>query len=355
VIEMPPDGLAALSTGIAFADPRDGAIVYENPAFGLWFPRSQAAENTLAGRIAGLDFDRALTRIERGRPFACECEVRGDVKSLVIGVALHGETIGERPLIVAECHDVSKQKQAEYMLDSYARLAERNARDLQKEKERVEKLLLNIMPRSVYEEMKDFGTVTPQKFPSASVLMLDFVQFTEMVVAQDPSALIAELNDIFSAFDRITEHFGCERIKTMGDAYVAVSGLPDLNPDHAMNTVQSALRMRRYLERRNASHSATWSCRIGIASGPLIGSLVGVQKYVYDIFGPAANLAARLEARCDPMNILISEETWREVRDKFRTTDLGESEIKGFGTRRVFRLDSEIAPDSAERSAAVAP
>jgi adenylate cyclase len=333
--------LEALNTGIAFFEPRDGSLIFENPAFATLFPRPAARGNTLTDRIPGLDFEKARARLERGRRFAFEAEMRAGARTLVIEIALHGGTVCGRPVVVAECRDISKQKQAEYMLDSYSRLAERNARELQKEKDRVEKLLLNIMPRTIYEEMKDLGTVTPQKFERASVLMLDFVHFTEMAVEQDPSALIGELNDIFSAFDRIAEHFGCERIKTMGDAYVAVCGLPDPNPDHAANIARLALRIRRYIERRNASHRTQWLCRIGIATGPLIGSLVGVQKYVYDIFGPAANLAARLEARCDPMMILACENTWEQIRDDFMLADLGPHELKGFGERRVFRLDGE--------------
>ena len=198
------------------------------------------------------------------------------------------------------------------------------------------------MPRSVYEEMKDLGTATPQRFDAASVLMLDFVDFTNMAISRDPSALIAELNDIFSSFDRIVDLFECERIKTIGDAYLAVSGMPETNVDHAANVAKVALRMRRYLTRRNASHSTQWKCRIGIATGPVIGSLVGVQKYVYDIFGPAPNLAARLEAHSEPMKITLAEDTYGLIRDQFVISELGEAEIKGFGTQTLYSLDGQL-------------
>jgi class 3 adenylate cyclase len=95
-------------------------------------------------------------------------------------------------------------------------MIERQNRDLKKEKERVEKLLLNIMPQQVYEEWKEFGVTTPQRFGSASILMLDFDGFTQMAISQEPTKLISELNDIFTAFDRIVEQFGCERLKTIG-------------------------------------------------------------------------------------------------------------------------------------------
>jgi adenylate cyclase len=221
-------------------------------------------------------------------------------------------------------------------------MAERNARDLQREKERGEKLLLNIMPRAVYEELRDFGSTTPQRFDAASILMLDFVGFTDMATARDPTATIAELNDIFSAFDRIVELFGCERLKTIGDAYVAISGIPEASPDHANNIAKVALRFQRYLDRRNASHSEQWRCRIGIHTGSVIGSIVGVQKYVYDIFGPGVNMAARMETLAEPMQIVVSEETYLLIRDDFTLNDLGEVEVKGFGQQRIFELVGEV-------------
>ena len=115
-----------------------------------------------------------------------------------------------------------------------------------------------------------------------------------MTATRDPTALVAELNEIFSAFDRMVEMLGCERIKTFGDAYLAVSGVPEANADHAAEIARVALRMRRYIERRNASHPTPWFCRIGLHTGTVIGSIVGVQKYVYDIFGPAVDIAARM-------------------------------------------------------------
>jgi class 3 adenylate cyclase len=221
-------------------------------------------------------------------------------------------------------------------------MSEKHTRELTREKERVEKLLLNIMPRSVYEEMKDFGTTTPQRFDSASVMLLDFVGFTDMAISQDPSGLITQLNDMFTAFDRIVELFGCERIKTIGDAYMAVSGVPDTNPDHAQNVARVALRIRRYLERRNAAHAEPWLCRIGINTGPLVGSVVGIQKYVYDIFGPGVNLAARMESYSDPMQITLCEETYELIKNEFSCSPRGDFEVKGFGTKTLYSLDSEL-------------
>lgn len=333
--------LQTLGVGLAVADGASWQILFENARFFDWLAAGSPGDDNLSVRLPGLDADKARRRLQEGRPFSHHTEVRKGARTIYLAVELRAETLDGLPVVIAEVQNVSKQREAEYMLDSYSQMSEKNARELQREKERVEKLLLNIMPRSVYEEMKNFGATTPQKFESASALMLDFVGFTEMAVSRDPSALIGELNDIFSAFDRIVELFGCERIKTIGDAYIAVSGLPEPTPDHATNIARVALRMRRYLKRRNAAHPVQWECRIGIATGPLIGSLVGIQKYVYDIFGPAINLAARLEAVSEPMQITLPEATRDIIRDDFVLADRGEFEIKGFGSQLLFSLEDE--------------
>lgn len=334
-------GLQTLHTGVAIASSDDWTILFENAKFFEWFAPTGDSDDSLKERLEGLKIDRALERLERGRPYSYEIEVRAGARTVSLMVELCQEKVEEQTFLLVECHNISKQKEAEYMLDSYSRMAEKNARELQKEKERVEKLLLNIMPRSVYEEMKDMGTSTPQRFDSATVLMLDFVDFTNMAISRDPSALVAELNDIFSAFDRVVELYECERIKTIGDAYMAVSGLPEANADHAANIAKVALRMRRYLTRRNESHPTQWNCRIGVATGPAIGSLVGIHKYVYDIFGPAPNLAARLESLSESMQITVSEETYKLIRDDFIIVERGEVEVKGFGTQLLYTLEGQ--------------
>lgn len=333
--------LQTLSIAVAVADADSWAVRFENARFFRWFPPTGEDAETLDGRLADLAVERARSRLAAGRPHHFETEVKDGARSRHLSVELRATEVDGDAVVVVEAADVSKQKEAEYMLDTYSAMVERNTRDLQREKERVEKLLLNIMPRSVFEEMTEYGTVTPQRFDDATILMLDFVGFTSMAVSRDPSALIAELNDIFTAFDRIVELFGCERLKTIGDAYVAVAGLPDPSPDHAHSAARVALRIKRYLERRNASHPEHWQARLGLHTGPVIGSIVGVQKYVYDIFGPGVNLAARMEQLAEPMEIAVSAATHALIRDDFLCSEIGEVDIKGFGTQPVYRLDGE--------------
>jgi class 3 adenylate cyclase len=335
--------LQSIETAVALVEPGEWTIIFQNAKFFQWFPAgADLDDDTLPRRIEGFRVDRATTRLEARRVFRFESEgVKGERKFPVRVHLRPLDDTNDNDLILVEVWDVSKEKEIQYMLDSYSDLSEKNARSLQREKERVERLLLNVMPRAVYEELKDYGTTTPQRFDSASILMLDFVGFTDMALAHDPSTTISELNDIFSAFDQIVEMFGCERIRTMGDGYMAVSGMPEQNPDHAVNIARVALRMRRYLERRNAAHPQEWRARLGINTGSVIGSLVGIQKYVYDLFGPGVNLAARMEQISEPMRITLNEQTAEFLWDDFNLSERGEFEIKGFGVQKLYFLDSE--------------
>jgi adenylate cyclase len=332
----------AMHVGIAIVEPDTWAINFENPNFFKWFPPTSEPDEPMPARIPDFRPERAQSRLEAGRTYGFETKAAAGGPDLPLKVELHALPEETGGWILVECRDLSEQKRAEYMLESYSQMAEKNARDLEREKDRTERLLLNVMPKSVYEEMKDFGTVTPQLFDSASILMVDFVGHTEKEIAHDPAALVTEINDIFTVFDRITDLFGCERIRTVGDAYMAVSGLPDPNPDHAHNIARVALRMLRYIERRNSAHSEPWHCRIGINTGPVVGSLVGVQKYVYDIFGPGVNMAARMETLSEPMQITISFDTYQLIKDDFQCSERGEFEVKGFGSQKLYFLEREM-------------
>lgn len=331
----------SLTVGIALVDPEGWAILYENARFFQFFPPSGDPDEPLTKRIEGLRAERAAQRIADGRKHGFEVETKVGGRALPVRVEIRAIPNSDPPVAVVECIDASKEKETQYMLDSYSRMAERHQAELEKEKQRVERLLLNVMPKTVYDELKEYGTTTPHKFDSVSVLMLDFARFTDMAISHDASSLVTELNDIFTAFDRIVENFGCERIRTIGDSYMAVSGVPDSAEDHAHNIAKAALRMRRYIERRNSAHPEEWRCRIGINSGPVIGSLVGVQKYVYDLFGPGVNLAARMEALSEPMKITLCEDTYELIKNDFICSEVGEAEVKGFGVKMLYHLEGE--------------
>ncbi len=339
--------LDSAGIGLAVSRPDNWSIILHNPTFALWFPSIEEGA-TLPSLLPAFSAEAVLERLAAGRAWKTEVEIKPGRRTLTLAVELLTAEGGDGSEVLVQCQNISKLKELEYMIESYSKMIERQNRDLRREKERVEKLLLNIMPKQVYDEWKQFGVTTPTRFEEATVLMLDFIGFTQLSVAHDPPKLISELNDIFTAFDRIVEQFGCERLKTIGDAYLAVSGLPEPNPDHARNIARVALRFVRFLKRRNASSEIEWKCRVGISSLPVVGSVVGVQKYVYDIFGPGVNLAARLEPLCGPMEILMSADTARQIDREFRLTSRGHHEIRGFGEKEVFQLlgDLEAANDS---------
>jgi adenylate cyclase len=335
--------IQALDAGVAVFDVATHEILLENAAFFRFFaPEVTEDDSQVGGRVPVLDMERVAARLAEGRTLEADTEVELGPRTVPLEIVVRPIDETDPLLGMVQATNVSAQRQAEYMLESYSKMAERNARELEREKERVERLLLNIMPRPVFEEMRDYGTATPQHFESASILMLDFVGFTDMAISRDASALVSELNDIFSAFDRIVEMSGCERLRTIGDAYMAVSGIPEPDDEHAVNIAHAALRMRRYLEKRNVAHSEQWIARIGINSGPVIGSLVGVQKYVYDLFGPGVNLAARMESLSEPMMITLNDDTQALLQNQFEMVERGDFEVKGFGTQRLWSLEAEF-------------
>ena len=336
--------LESIGVGLAVFNANTHEMIVSNPLFAEWFPLPESGPRKLTDIVPTIDADKLS---EGDNAFTAEVEVKVKRRTLTIAVTVsltrttsNGDGDGEMALLV-ECSNISKVKELEYMIESYSDLVEKNERQLRREKERAENLLLNVMPKAVYEELKDYGVTTPTRYEKVSVLMLDFVGFTEMTVSSDPTQLVSELNDIFTSFDRIVEQFGCERIKTIGDAYMAVSGLPEPNPDHAHNIARAAVLFRRYIRERNRSSQISWQCRIGVATGPVIGSMIGVQKYVYDIFGPGVNLAARMETLSEPMEITLCETTAELINADFNLEDAGEAEVKGFGTQRLFKLPRE--------------
>lgn len=220
------------------------------------------------------------------------------------------------------------------------RAAQREAlaaqREAVAEREKSERLLRNILPERVAEELKKTGTSTPQMFPDVTILFSDLVNFTEKSFTLSPERLLGELNDIFTGFDRIMDETGCERIKTIGDAYFAVCGIPEPRPDHAKRMVDAAIRMVSFLKERNRKGPVTWEMRVGVHSGCAIAGIVGTNKYIYDVFGDAVNTASRMENASLPMRINVSETTASLVGSSVPLEERGPIEVKGKGEMRMF-------------------
>jgi adenylate cyclase len=341
--------LRAIGVGVGLLNRTNLSFHFTNDTFEEWFA-DRLTGNKLIEVFDELDISELEAALSSTGRFTAEIKYRKKRRTMVIAAEFTATKDGTQDLIVLVCQNITRIRELESMIDSYSMMVERNTREIKREKEQVEKLLLNIMPRSVYEEYKTFGVVTPQLYDPVSVLKLDFVGFTNLVSSLDPSVIVSELNDIYSAFDRIGEQFGCERIKTIGDAYIAVAGLPDPAPGHAKAVADTAIRFVRYLERRNASHPNQWRCRIGLATGSVVGSVVGIQKYVYDIFGPAVSLATRLQEFSEPMQISVGSEIAQQLRGDFDIEDIGSKDIRGFERQTVWRLNDGQNEKLASRS-----
>lgn len=211
--------------------------------------------------------------------------------------------------------------------------------ELVQQRKKTEDLLGNILPEKVISDLKEAGSSKPELFKNVTVLFSDFVGFTDLSSGVDPETLISELSDIFTAFDEIIEKNGCERIKTIGDAYLAVCGMPNEDPDHAKNMTQAALEMVDYLKQRNSLEKLQWKNRIGLHSGPVVGGIVGVKKYLYDIFGDTVNTASRAETASETLRITVTESTYVLISDDFKFTPRGPIDLKGKGELELFFVE----------------
>jgi adenylate cyclase len=222
-------------------------------------------------------------------------------------------------------------------------LEEKN-RIIEKERERSESLLLNILPASTAEELKVNGKSEARRYDSVSVLFTDFKSFTQIAEQLSPEELVQMLDECFRAFDEITARHGVEKIKTIGDAYMCASGLPTPCPDHAERLVAAALDMQAFMEthaeNKRAKGLPAFETRIGIHSGPVVAGIVGSKKFAYDIWGDTVNLAARMEASGEPGKVNISETTHELVKHAFTCTPRGKVKAKNKGEQEMYFVES---------------
>ncbi len=200
------------------------------------------------------------------------------------------------------------------------------------EKGRSDQLLLNILPQEVAEELKDKGRAAAKYFENVTVIFTDFKGFTTISERLTPQELVNELHECFTEFDRISKKYGIEKIKTVGDAYLAVCGLPAPDANHAENAVRAAKEIAAVMvARKKELGDRTFEIRIGLHSGSVVAGIVGVSKFAYDIWGDTVNTAARMEQNSEAGKINISEATYALVSDKFECTYRGKIAAKNKG------------------------
>lgn len=213
-------------------------------------------------------------------------------------------------------------------------------RTIAAEKKRSDDLLLNILPAEVADELKAKGEASARHYDEVSIVFTDFVGFTKLSEKFSPEELLAELNYCFKAFDEISMRHNIEKIKTIGDSYMAVSGLPAGNADHATNAVNAAIEMRNFIDNYKAERQAQgkvyFEMRTGINSGRVVAGIVGIRKFAYDVWGDAVNIASRMETNCTPGKINISQSTWELVKDDYDTEYRGEIDAKGKGLIKMY-------------------
>jgi len=209
---------------------------------------------------------------------------------------------------------------------------------LRSEQERSEQLLLNILPRPIAERLKEGQRTIADVFPDVTVLFADLVGFTRMSEQLPPAELVAMLNKIFSMFDQLAEKHGLEKIKTIGDEYMAASGLPMPRPDHAEAMAEMALDMLAVIERFNAKRNRGVRIRIGMNCGPVTAGIIGTKKFAYDLWGDTVNIASRMESHGIANAIQVTESTYKRLRHKYAFQRRGIIHVKGKGALCTYFL-----------------
>jgi adenylate cyclase len=215
---------------------------------------------------------------------------------------------------------------------------ERTLLELGLEQARSEKLLLNVLPKSIANRLKDNDMRIADSHEKVTVLFADIVGFTTMTASMPPAELVDLLSQIFSRFDALADYHGLEKIKTIGDGYMVVGGAPVAREDHATVIAQLALEMQQALTAFNAQTGKALEMRIGISSGPVVAGVIGTSKFAYDIWGDPVNMASRMEKTSLPGTIQVSDFTYQLLKSNYKFKSRGLIEIKGKGEVNTYFL-----------------
>lgn len=207
------------------------------------------------------------------------------------------------------------------------------------ERARSESLLLNVLPKSIADRLKTDSGVIADQFDECSVLFADISGFTAHARQVEPDQLVQELNTIFTAFDELTELRGAQKIKTIGDGYMVVAGVPDPHPDHLRAMCDLALDMQETISKLSSETGTDLEVRIGIHTGPVVAGIIGASRFSYDIWGETVNLASRLESSGEPGRIQVSDRVASSAGDGYTFVPAGIVELRGVGKVEAYWLD----------------
>ncbi|MBI3715451.1 MAG: hypothetical protein HY255_05610, partial [Betaproteobacteria bacterium] len=262
--------------------------------------------------------------------------IAGIILSMGLGFRLRHtrKELAERKIAEAQAQSRHERETRE--------LVEAHNRDLEKKvvertaelvalRQQSDLLLANILPTAIIDELKENGSSEPRRHEEVSILFTDFSAFTQTVSTMPPKRLVQELDEIFRGFDDIVAEHGLEKIKTIGDAYMAASGLPVACSDHALRCARAGLAMTRFIEARNRRAAIKWGLRVGVHSGAVVAGVVGKNKYAYDVWGDTVNIANRLESAGETDKVNVSAYTFELIREQFECEYRGKLTAKGKG------------------------
>lgn len=242
-------------------------------------------------------------------------------------------------------HEMDRRKEVTLQLqESNQRLEQTLAsldekhRQLLAEQQKSERLLLNILPKPIAERLKQEEGVIADNFSDVTVLFADIVDFTKLSARIPAADVVALLNDVFSKFDQLAEKHGLEKIKTIGDAYMVVGGLPTPRPDHAAAVAEMALDIRAALVGQMRATSGLLSVRIGIHTGPVVAGVIGTRKFIYDLWGDTVNTASRMESQGASGSIQVTDVTYERLRNNYVFERRGTVLVKGKGEMVTYLL-----------------
>jgi class 3 adenylate cyclase len=240
----------------------------------------------------------------------------------------------------------SMAAQLQQSFEELEQRVDKRTAELRKEKERSELLLLNILPSKIADQLKYSNQSPAEHFEEATILFADIVGFTTLATRLSPLELINCLNQVFSHFDRLAEQYNLEKIKTIGDAYMAVGGVPIAKPDHAEAVADMALDIQRTIAHWSTQAGETLQIRIGINTGPVIAGVIGTKKFIYDLWGDAVNIASRMESHGEPNRIQVTDATYEKLKDRYIFEPRGTVAVKGRGEMMTYWLLGKLEDKS---------
>ncbi len=334
-LRLANQAIAASINGIVIADARlpDMPIIYINPAFErITGYEAQEVVGRNCRFLQGKDTEQpGLNELREALREAKGCKV-------VLSNYRKDGTLFWNELTISPIYD--DDGNLTHFVGIQTDITERKVAQeaLRYQQEQTEKLLLNILPEPIAQQLKLHPSTIADSFEEVSVLFADLVGFTEFSTHRNAKELVEMLNVIFSKFDQLAEQHGLEKIKTIGDAYMVVAGLPKPRPDHAAAISEMALDMQQAIAKVGAETSETFSIRIGINSGPVVAGVIGLKKFSYDLWGDTVNTASRMESQGIPGAIQVTAQTYERLKDKYLFEKRGIIKVRGKGEMVTYLL-----------------